>query len=134
MNKDNTINNNLKDKHSLHTDDIKVIMDTTTKTLIERMEKLKFRKKIFKASRLFNSKEIAQVMIDWDTLSYKSKVDWFETILFHTKDENGKENPQAYDEIMLISGLLTKNKANLAATWRDLKAYGDLKKLGDKDK
>lgn len=108
--------------------DIKLIMDVTKEELVKKMEKGKFRKKIFKNSKLFNKKEIEQAISDWDTLKYETKIDWFDSVLFKTKNEKGEETLKTYEEIWMIVNFLKTNKLNMGKTWRDLKQYGDIKK------
>lgn len=109
-------------------EDIKQVMDATTDELIKKMESTKFRKKVFKQSNLFSKKEVEQAVLDWDTLKEETKREWFDSVLFKTKDENGNEDLKAYEEILMIVGLLKNNKLNLGQTWRELKTYGETKK------
>jgi len=110
-------------------EEIKEIMDVTTVELVKKMETVKFRKKVFKNCGLFQKHEINQAIKDWDTLKQETKIDWFESVLFKTKDKDGKQNNKTYEEILMIVNLLKVNKINVRQTWRDIKNYGEIKKI-----
>ena len=65
-------------------ENIKNIMDVTKIELIKKMKKEKFRRKIFKTSKLYSKIEVEQCVSDWETLSEKSKMEWFDTVPFHS--------------------------------------------------
>ncbi len=112
--------------------DVKLIMDVTTKRLVEKMEKIKFRENIFKQSQMFTKEELEQVVKDWGTLTTKTKIEWFETVLFKTKDEKGKTQTKTFDDILMIVNLLKTNKLNINKTFKEIKNYGDNKKKNEK--
>ena len=102
-------------------------MDVTKVELVKKMVKVKFRRKIFKQSQLFTKHQIEQCVQDWETLKEETKLDWFDSVLFKTKNEKGEEEMKSYQEILMIVTFLKTNKLNLGQTWRDIKNYGDIK-------